>query len=153
MKLGEALSLLKKEQSRLARLISLRRENIFVLEGDKPGFDPGELSSQINKKIDEIRGLKIKIQKSNLNFKIPGENITLAEAILKVGDIRSKISSLSKLFEDKKDPWSFRDKDEKKRIPQLDEQKIEDDLEKLEAEKVQLDNRIQIANWTAQLTD
>ncbi len=153
MKVGEALSLLKKERSRLARLISLRKENIFVLEGEKSPFNPEELSSQIDKKIDEIRELKIKIQKTNMNFKISGEDITLAEAILKIGDIRSKMSSLSRLFEDKRDSWSFRDKDEKKRVSQLDEQKIEDELEKLEIEKAQLDNRIQMANWTIQLTD
>ena len=35
MKLREALSNLKKEKSRLARLISLRKDNVYVEEGKK----------------------------------------------------------------------------------------------------------------------
>lgn len=152
MKLGEALSKLKKEKSRLARLILLRKENVFVEEGKKTKFDPKKLSEEIDNRIDEIRKLKIKIQKTNLNTTIAGEKITLAEAIVKINDLRSKIAHLSDLFEKKRD-FLFRDKDEKEMIAQLDELEIEDEIEKLEIEKVQLDNKIQISNWTTPLTD
>ncbi len=54
MKLGEALSLLKKEQSRLARLILLRKENVYVEEGKKSKFNPEKLSVEIDKKIKEL---------------------------------------------------------------------------------------------------
>lgn len=147
MKLGEALSRLKKEKSRLARLILLRKENVYAEEGKQTKFNPGELSEEIDKKIDEIRKLKIEIQKTNLNTKVSGENMTLAEALIKVNDLRSKIAQLSDLFERKKD-YLFRDKDEKDKVAQLDEIEIEDCIEKLEIEKVQLDNKIQITNWT-----
>lgn len=50
MKLGEALAHLKKEKSRLARLISLRKENVYVEKGKKTPFDPEELGKDINKK-------------------------------------------------------------------------------------------------------
>ena len=154
MKLGEALSQLKKEKSRLARLISLRKENIFVEKGKKIKFNPGKLSEQINNKIDEIRKLKIKIQKTNLNTKVSGENINLAEAIIKINDLRGKIGNLSKLFEKDTDHWfRSRDKEEKEIIAQLDELEIENEIEKTEIEKVQLDNKIQITNWTTQLLD
>ena len=43
MKLGEALSKLKKEKSKLARLISLRKDNVFVEEGKQTPFDPQKL--------------------------------------------------------------------------------------------------------------
>ncbi len=152
MKLGEALSKLKKEKSRLARLISLRKDNVYVEEGKKTKFDPKKLSNEINNKIDEIRVLKIKIQKTNLNTKIDGEEITLAESIIKVNDIRSKISNLSNLFERRRD-YFYKDKDEKEMIAQLDELEIEDEIEKLEIEKTQLDNKIQITNWTTPLQD
>lgn len=150
MKLGEALSLLKKEKSRLARLILVRKENIYIEKDKLPKFDPKKLSEEINKKISEIRKLKIKIQKTNLNTIINGEKITLAEAIIKINDLRSMIAHLTNVF--KKD-YFFRDKDEKEMIPQLDEIEIEDEIEKLEIEKVQLDNKIQITNWTTQLID
>ena len=150
MKLGEALSQLKKDRSRLARLISLRKENVFVEEGKKTKFDPEKLSTEIDKKIDDIRLLKIKIQNTNLNTKVIGENMLLAEAIIKVNDLRSKLSHLSTLFEKKRE-FLYRDKDEKEKVAQLDELEIEDELQRLEIEKSQLDNKIQITNWTTQL--
>ena len=152
MKLGEALSALKKEQSRLARLTLLRKENMYREKGKQTKFNPAKLSEQVDKKLEEIRKLKIKIQKTNLNTNVAGENLTLAEAIIKLNDIRSNIANLSTLFEKKRDIL-FRDKDEIEKIAQLDELKIEDKIEKLEIEKVQLDNKIQITNWTTKLLD
>lgn len=152
MKLGEALSFLKKEKSRLARFISLRKENIYVEEGKKTKFNPEELGQEINKRIEGIRKLKIKIQKTNLDTKVKDENISLAEALIKIGDLRSQISNLSNLFEKYRDSWLYRDKDKVEKIAQLDETKIEKEIESLEAEKVELDNKIQISNWTTELT-
>ncbi|MAG02040.1 hypothetical protein CMI42_01775 [Candidatus Pacearchaeota archaeon] len=153
MKLGEALSLLRKEKSRLARIISLRKENVYIYEDEKATFDPNELGKEIDKKIENIRKLKIKIQKTNRDITLNGGDISLAEAIIKVGDIRSKISSLSSLFEKKRDSWIYREKEGKKKIDQIDEQKVEEEIEELENEKSQLDSKIQIANWTSQLID
>jgi|SRR3989344_7217164 len=152
MKLGEALSKLKKEKSRLSRLISLRKDNVYVEEGKETKFDPKKLSEEINEKIEGIRKLKIRIQESNLATSLEGEDISLAEAIIKVNDIRSKIAGLSNLFE-KKSSWLYRDKDERDMISQLDELEIEDEIEKLEIEKVQLDNKIQITNWRTELKE
>ena len=152
MKLGEALSTLKKEQSRLARLILLRKENVYREKGKQTKFNPAKLSEEIDKKLEEIRKLKIKIQKTNLNTNVAGENLTLAEAIIKINDLRSSIANLSTLFEEKRERF-FREKDEVEKITQLDELKIEDKIEKLEIEKVQLDNKIQMTNWTTKLLD
>src|SRR3989344_197532 len=150
MNLGEALSKLKKEKSRLARLISLRKENVYTEKGKETKFNPKTLSNEIDNKIEEVRKLKIKIQEVNLETKISGENITLAEAIIKVNDLRSKLAHLSVLFE-KKESWLYRDKRENEMTPQLDELEIEDEIEKLENEKVILDNKIQAANWATKL--
>ena len=152
MKLGEALSKLKKEKSRLARLLQLRKENIYSEKRKKPKFDPKKLSKEIDAKVEEIRKLKITIQKTNLATIVKGEDISLAEAIIKVNDLRGKIAHLSTLFENKRD-YLFREKDEKDKISQLDELKIEDEIIKAEIEKVQLDNKIQIMNWTTSLHD
>ncbi len=150
MKIGEALSQLKKEKIRLTRLISLRRDNVYTEEGRKTSFDPKKLSGEINKKIDDIRELKIKIQKTNLSTKVEGDNIKLAEAIIKVSDLKNNIEDLSKLFERKKSIWSS-DKDEKIKVSQLDEVEVESEIERLESEKVKLDNKIQITNWKTDL--
>lgn len=150
--LGEALSLLKKEKSRLARLINLRKDNVYVEEGKKSEFNPKKLSEEINIKIDEIRRLKIRIARTNLDSETSGEKINLAEAIIKVGDIRSKIAQLNNLFERKRSSW-YSEKETKTLISQLDESEIEDDIEKLENEKAKLDNKIQMTNWNTQLLD
>jgi len=152
MKIGEALSRLKKEKSRLARLISLRKENIFIEEGKTQKFDPIKLTKDIDSKIEEIRTLKISIQRVNLETKVVGEEITLAEAIIKISDIRSKLSQLSCLFDKKKDIW-YKSKDEKELIAQMSENDVEDMIEQLEIEKSQLDNKVQITNWTAKLNE
>lgn len=150
--LGEALSLLKKEKSKLARLISLRKENIYVEEDKKSDFDVKKLSEEIDKKIDDIRKLKIRIQKTNLNTKISGEDLNLAEAIIKVNDIRSKISKLEDLFERKKSSW-YSEKEQKTLIAQINESEIEDKIEYLEIQKAQLDNKIQMTNWNTELEE
>lgn len=148
--LGEALSLLKKEQSRLSRLITLRKENTLIEEGTTPSFNPKDLGEKINNKIDGIRKLKIRIQKTNLNTNLIDDNISLAEAIIKVNDIRSKIAQLSGLFERKKNYW-YSEKEQKVFVSQLNESDIEDEIEKLELEKSQLDNKIQMTNWKMEL--
>lgn len=150
MNLGEALSKLKKEKSRLARLISLRKENVYSEKGKETKFSPKELSKEIDAKIDEIRKLKLKIQQANLTAKVHGEEITLAEAIIKVNDLRSKIAHLSTLFE-KKERWFYREKNEPEMIAQLNEREVEDEIESLENEKVILDNKVQTTNWSTKL--
>ena len=152
MKLGEALSKLKKEKSRLARLILLRKENVYTEKGKKTKFDPKKLSKEIENKITDIRILKVKIQKTNLTAKVDGKGISLAEAIIKINDLRSNLAHLTGLFEQKRD-FLFRDKEEKEGVAQLDELEVEDEIERLESEKVQLDNKIQVANWTTKLLD
>ena len=64
MKLGEALAQLKRERSRLARLISLRKENVYVEKGKQSPFNPEQIGRDITGKIDQIRALKIRIQKA-----------------------------------------------------------------------------------------
>lgn len=154
MKLGEALAQLKKEKSRLARLISIRKENVYVEKGKKTPFDPREVGKKINEKIEEIRELKIKIQKTNLSTKIPEQDISLAEAIISIGDIRSQMANLRTLFEDKREySWRLRDKDTIEKIPQLNEKEIEEEMESLETEKIRIDNLIQVTNWETELVN
>ena len=79
-----------------------------------------------------------------------GEEILLAEATIKVNDIRSKISNLSNLFDNRRNHFY---RDEIDFVAQIEEIEIEDEIEKLEIEKAQLDNKIQITNWTTDLID
>lgn len=152
MKLGEALSLLKKEKAKLSRLITLRKENFYIENKKKPSFDIKDLTKQINEKTGEIRNLKIKIQKTNLNTTLCEQEITLTEAILKIDDLRIRVSDLSNLFERKRD-FLYREKNEIIKYPLIEEKKIEEEIEKLQSEKTKLDNQIQVTNWTVELLD
>lgn len=152
MKLGEALSLLKKEKAKLSRLITLRKENFYIENKKKPPFDIKDLTKQINEKTEEIRELKLKIQKANLSTKLVDSDVKLSEAIIKISDLRTKISDLNNLFERKRD-YIFRDKSDIVRCPLIEEKKIEEEIEKLQVEKTNLDNKIQVTNWTAELLD
>lgn len=152
MKLGEALAQLKKEKSNLARLISLRKENVYIENGKKSPFDPIQLGKDIDQRLDNIRKLKVNIQKTNIEVNVVGYEISLAEGILLIGEIRSKIAQLSNLFKER-DRYSFRlrSKDEIEEISQLDESSIENEREELENQKIKLDNSIQVTNWKADL--
>ena len=150
MKLGEALTELKREQNKLSRLILLRKDHIYREEGTPTKFDPQHLSTEINKKVNEIRDLKLRIQHTNIATKISGEKITLAEAIIKMSDVRNEIKNLTGLFE-RRNEYLFREKDERKRITAIDERIVEKEIEKLENERTQLDNKIQVTNWTTLL--
>lgn len=152
MKLGAALSELKNEKSQLARLIQIRKDVMYVKEDKKPAFDAKKLTDQINKKMDEIRELKIKIMKTNLQTKIG--DLNLAEAILKVSDLRSKISNLTDLIELNRRDWLTRRRDDDvELIPQVEESEIEKEIRELEQEKVRLDNEIQKVNWSVDLVE
>jgi len=152
MKIGEALSELKSKKSQLARLIKIRKDTMYVEEDKAPKFEAQELTEQINNMIDEIRKLKIQIIKTNINTNIG--DITLQEAIIKIGDLRSHISNYSDLVKYSKEYGLFDtyvDKDKIELKPQISEINIEEKIKSLEKEKVKLDNKIQEANWKTDL--
>jgi len=150
MKLGEALSKLKKEKSGLARMIELRKENVLLPVDEKPSFNPEKLTLKINKKIVEIRKLKLSIQKTNMTQKIKNTNQLISEAIIKINDFRSILSSLRNLFY-RKPSLFHREKDDVKMVAHLKETAIEEEIKKIQSEKTKLDDLLQITNWSTEL--
>jgi len=149
MKLGVALSKLKSEKGKLARLINLRKKNAYLEAGMKSAYSFNELSDEINERIKEIRKLKIQIQKTNVETMLDGK-ITLAETIIKIGDLRSQIAKLSDIPE-RESFLSRWDRDKKNYVPTFDEKGLERELERLESEKVLLDNELQKRLWEVDL--
>jgi len=154
MKLGALLSEIKGKQSRLARLMETSKETMYVEVGKKPKLDYKEVSEEIDKLVGEIRQLKLKVMKTNLEnivqYPLPNPKMSLAEAIMKVGDLRSLISHKSGLIKySRVNLW-----DEDKKIdykPQVEEKNIEKEIEDLSREKIKLDNAIQKANWSVEV--
>ena len=72
-----------------------------------------------------------------------------AEAILTIGDIRSRIAQMERA---KKDPYKdrllFRVDDKRiEYVPQIPLKDLEDKIKEFEARKIKLDTELQIANW------
>lgn len=149
MKLGAALSKKKSEKGKLARMISLRKKNAYLEEGAKPTYDFNKLTQKIDEKIKEIRKLKIQIQKTNIKTMLD-EKMNLAEAVIKIGDLRSRIAKLNEVT--KRDSLFSRwDREKNNYVPAFDEKELERELEKLESEKVRLDNKLQKRLWEVDL--
>ena len=148
MKLGEALSLVKAKRGYLASQYELLKEHMFYETGKKPEFAAIEILDNIEKTEKELRGLKISIMKSNLGERLES-GMSPAEAIIAIGDIRSKIAQMERT---KKDPYKdklfFRADD--KRIEyasQIPLKEIENKIKELDARKIKLDSELQMANW------
>jgi len=141
VKIGEQLSELKKASEELNRLMGLRKETFWVEGKEKIVISTEELSKQIEEKQKKVREMKLSIQENNLKTKV-GE-VTLAEAILQIADLRKEISALSDL---KNNPASYREEKEIKK-PQMNLLQIEKIIAQKENEKTKLDSQIQSINW------
>jgi len=149
VKLGEALSELKKEKSAHARLISLRKNNTMLPEGEKPVFDPKVLTRKIRQRTAYIRKLKLDIQLTNMENPISGSKKSIAKAIIEINDLRSELASLSTLYE--RTSFLYRDKEEKL-VDHMSREEVEKEIRRLQIEKTKLDNALQKANWSTDLS-
>lgn len=98
MKIGEALAEIKSKKSELSRYFDIMQSKIFRIEGETSDIDIKTIPDKIQTITDDIRKMKIRVLKTNLNTKYD-KNLNLQEAILKVGDIRSMLSHYQPLFE------------------------------------------------------
>lgn len=93
--------------------------------------------------MNSVRKKKLRVSQKNLDTKL--DELSLAEAILKISDLRTEIKELSEL-KDRERRFSFSEEKEKK-TGQLNALQIEQLVEKLEKEKTKLDSAIQSINW------
>lgn len=152
MKLGEALQQLKTLQSKLARLQDLRFDTFNYLENKDIEIPFDEVTSQIRDLVEEIRILKVKINKTNAltQVTVMGEQITLQELILRIGDLRSELSSLM-VLKPKGPVWLGGQAVEY--IPQRRQDEMADIISVLEQQKADLDKLLQSTNWGTDLMD
>lgn len=157
MKIGEALAKTKLLKNKLLELQKLQRQTFFVEEGKKKEADFDELSKEISQVLEELRELKLRIQRANLNTFIEwkGGKISLAEAILTIGDLRSQLAHFDKLEEDerfgRRSLFDRKTKDEVEYLPQKSRVELVELKKKIEAEKTALDNLVQNTNWRAEV--
>lgn len=154
MKIGEALAEKKNMQSRLAKCNELMKKSYYY-RGEKPDFDYGKLRKETGSLTENIKDLKMRIQRTNLNVtaKYKGKEFTLAELIIRLGDIRAEISVLNTLYDARDDFFSLRHDETEGTKPQVPPNKIEDDIKDLNKEKTEIDAMLQHTNWTEELIE
>lgn len=159
MKIGEALAKTKLLKNKFLELQKLQRATFFVEEGKKKSADFDELSEEISQTLEELRRLKLEIQQANLENQLDwkGKRISLAEAILTVGDLRSRLAHIDKLVDEdekfgmRRSYYDRKTKDEIEYQPQKTRVEILELKKEIEAEKTALDNLIQDTNWKTEL--
>ncbi len=148
MKIGEALALIKAKKGYIASQYELLNEQMHYEVGKKPDFDAHEIIDNIEKTERELRQLKLSVAIANMEKKLDNE-MSLAEAIIYIGDLRSKIGQMSKAAKNPHRGRLYYDVDEKRieYVPQIHPKEIDNRVRELEAEKRKLDAELQKANW------
>ena len=151
MKIGKALADKKAAQNALARLVSVRNKDFFVIKGRKPQITLAELEREIGKKMERIRDLKLRIIYTNCHTRLE-DGVTLQEAIIHLGDLRSELQAYNELLaQEGADPTAYvevrvRGGSIKEKVAQLDRKKLLQRIEAMEARKYELDALIAKAN-------
>jgi len=152
--LGEALTLIRIKKSEIARAYELRSQEFSDSENEievKKKFQSN--SEAINLKLEELRKLKTRIEKTNHETIIdtPDGKMTVSEAILLIGNYRSLLSDLQELRSKYKvSDYSLSDKKVKYYFG-LNPQELEKEIAVLEMKKARLDSFLQVWNWKTQL--
>ncbi len=148
MKIGEALALIKAKKGYLVSQYELLNEHMYYEAGRSPDFKAEEIMENIEKAEEELRRLKLSVTKANMEKNLEND-MSLAEAIIFVGDLRSKIAQMTKASKHPHRDRLFFDIEDK-RIeyePQIHPQEMEKKIQELEAKKTKLDAELQKANW------
>ena len=149
--LAEAL-IERADLQRLIQRVKYRmEENAKVQEGDEPTEKVEKLFSVYESLMTKLESLIIKINKTN--NQTPFEEITLAEAITKRDNLRSKIWTYNSVLDTasiKQDRYS---RDEIKFVRCVDIKILEKKIDYLSKIYRELDTKIQRINWLAELLD
>jgi len=104
-------------------------------------------------------GLKLRIMETNLNTTVhlkfyradKEPDISLSEVIIRLGDIRAEIATLSKLYNQPDSLYSLRYDDKEDKKPQVPPEEVENEISNLNTEKTKLDALLQHTNWSSDL--
>lgn len=150
MKLAEALIIRADLQQRVEQLQTRAKENTRVQEGDEPTQNPMKLIEEINTTLDEMETLIVKINKSNLQVRLPdGRSMTEALAQRDVLAMRWRI--LSQVVQEAAETPSRYSLSEIKSIKTVDVAALQTKMDQLAQQRRKLDIQIQATNWANDL--
>ncbi len=151
MKLAEALIERADLQREIAQLESRMRQNAKVQEGDEPAEDVSKLLPQYERKMADLEGLIIRINKTNHEASF--DAVTLADAIAKRDCLKSKLRAYRDLHEAASISQDRYSNKEIKFIRCIDVAILQDRIDRLAKEYRELDTKLQAMNWAVDLLD
>jgi hypothetical protein len=155
MKIGKALAEKKAAQNALARLMSERTRNFYHEKGKKPEVALADIEKKIAKQVGKIRDLKLRVIYTNSVTRLEN-GMSLQEAIIRLGDVRSELDShngLLGLQTYSQTVYVEGRAVSREQVPQIERKALLDRIEKMEAEKYELDALIAKANNSVDLVE
>jgi hypothetical protein len=155
MKLGEALALRADLQKRMHQAQARLFENASVQEGDAPSLDPLALLSEYRAITSEHEDIVRKINRTNLAVRVSVEHadVTLADAVVHRERLAREAGMLRELASRAVPKQSRYLRTEVKHVPTIDVARVLAEADRLSRTHRELDTRIQLANWAAELIE
>lgn len=154
MKLAEALLERKSLKEQINTLKERALRDARVQEGDEPSEMPEELFMQLGILAARLEKLIVSINKTNNSAALP-DSITVMEAIAKRDMLKMRYQAATDLANaatSERDTWRVTRSEVKSR-PTIDIAKWRKKVDALAKEYRELDNKIQAANWTIDLSE
>lgn len=155
MKLGQALVEQKNLKNRIDVLQKRLVDGLLFVSGETPKIDAGATLSEIDNLIHQRRVIVSRINRTNSTSEVPGEGITITEAIALRDAIHSHVQLYASIIKVANNAGTTRPRYEGEApittVSQVSLSKARSDHDKLAREYNELDALIQSANWTIDL--
>ena len=151
MKLAESLQERADLNRKIEQLRSRIQNNVLVQEGEKPAEDPQQMMKELEESLERLEYLILQINLTNCSYLVDGQ--TLTELIAKKDVLRVKQSAWRDILYAASQSTQRARNTEIKIVPVLKAAQLQKKADELAKEIRLLDNKIQQANWTADLME
>lgn len=151
MLLAEALVERADAQKRLADLKRRIADNARVTEGDEPSEDPLALLREAERTVGRVHELLVAVNVTNAAVRLPGGQ-TVTAALGRRDELGTRIRLLADAAERASARQLRFGRAELREQPVLDVQSLREEIDRLAAERRDLDLELQKVNWTTELT-
>ena len=151
MKLAESLQERADLNRRIEQLRIRIQNNVLVQEGEKPAEDPDKLIKELDECLKRLEYLMYRINLTNCQYTVDGE--TLTELIARKDVLKLKQSAYRDTIYAASQSAHRARNTEIKILPVIKVDALQKKADALAKEIRLLDNKIQQANWTADLME
>lgn len=152
MRLAEALVLRADVQKRLAQLRERLRLSALVQEGEQPPEDPQELLGQLDQLLQQLEGLIIQINQTNMQTRLADGTI-LTNALARRDILTQRYNILSVLVDTASNRVDRYGRSEIRKLSTVDVAALRQQMDEVARDRRELDTQIQAANWATELVE